>query len=998
MTATDSQKMLCRDQPKFSLLRQLRLTVLSAILSIAFLLGTFIARAQVISPRLFTGRDGLVATYVFSSYQDKLGYLWVCTTGGISRFDGKTFTNYGLAEGLPDTRVIGAFMDSRKRLWAFTTRGVAEFRNGRFLTYPLADGQVLHWVSSITETADGRILSLTNQGIYQFDGKKWRKASFYPGYDDHPCVSLLETVEGTYISYGDLVVLKKPGGHYLVIGRQKEPSYFGALSEVDGSVFLKTAQSIVRIANGQLIPYPGVAHPFKSNFVFLFDRRHRLWTAESGNDVQQTGGDQPLVPRTIYKGPPGFLVQGIMEDRQGNIWLATANGLLRFSDESFQAFNTDALFGNRIIWNLIRTPSGALLVNDGRFALSPLNGGPAQPLHTSTPLPNNEFIVDDEAVDQDGDHWYEMRGFFLVRQHGHELYRQSREMGNLKGDVLALCFDRYRKRIAAAIVGQNAPCTFDGRQFRPLLLSNSDTLSGFIMHLLSCTNGNLLFSTNDGKIYAIDTLGRCRLVLNEFEGRAIVRKLTNDPSGDIWINYNGHGLRRYRWTNGRLAFREAIGKAAGLDNDVVSDACFDKQNNLWVATNSGVAVFSSRPNGPAYRFIRLFNATDLHIGDEIDTRLRKDEQGDIWLFSARHLIHFYADRVKPVSTTPPVQLENIELGLQPTDWGRYTDSLSGLFGLPARLTLRHDNNSLGFFFRGIDISGTEGIRYSYQLQGFRSQWSEPSTNDFVSFIGLPPGHYVFLVRAQLNGNGWGAPASFAFEIRKAFYQTWWFYALLAFVAVSVTYLVFRYRLAQKMKLMEMRNRFSRDLHDEIGSSVSGIHLLSQMALEKMHGSQTAEAQDYLVKVRNYTGDVIEKLSDMVWIFNPQNDSLEKLVGRLKVFALTMASPKGIKVDFDMDRECANINLSIRQRKAVYLIGKEAINNAIKYSGCGLIRFQLKARGPSCILRIADDGSGFDREAAAGNGLINMQARADEVGAHFTIRSAPGAGTVVSLVL
>ena len=95
----------------------------------------------------------------------------------------------------------------------------------------------------------------------------------------------------------------------------------------------------------------------------------------------------------------------------------------------------------------------------------------------------------------------------------------------------------------------------------------------------------------------------------------------------------------------------------------------------------------------------------------------------------------------------------------------------------------------------------------------------------------------------------------------------------------------------------MRNRISQDLHDEIGASISGINLLSQMAAEKLQHNKPKEASEYLFKVKNYTQDVIEKLSDMVWVFNPQNDSIEKLLLTIKIFCNFIAASKNINIAF-----------------------------------------------------------------------------------------------------
>src|SRR5678815_3883977 len=115
--------------------------------------------------------------------------------------------------------------------------------------------------------------------------------------------------------------------------------------------------------------------------------------------------------------------------------------------------------------------------------------------------------------------------------------------------------------------------------------------------------------------------------------------------------------------------------------------------------------------------------------------------------------------------------------------------------------------------------------------------------------------------------------------------------------------------------------------------MSGINLLSQIATEKLENNNPGEASEYLFKVKNYSQDVIEKLGDMVWIFNPQNDSIEKLLQRLKSFTISIALLKNIKIHFAADRETEEINLTIRQRKDMYLISKEALNNAFKYADC-----------------------------------------------------------------
>jgi hypothetical protein len=519
------------------------------------------------------------------------------------------------------------------------------------------------------------------------------------------------------------------------------------------------------------------------------------------------------------------------------------------------------------------------------------------------------------------------------------------------------------------------------------------------MRLHQCTNGIILFATDQGTIFSIDKQNICKLQLDEFGMQGLISWFYNDPSGDVWIIYSGRGLRRYSWQNGSLIFKEQLTKTNGLPSESVSSLCFDNKNNLWVCTNSAITVFSKKvnvANDQMYQIISFFNAEDLQV-DAIDTRAVKDNEGHIWVFSSNYLACFYPEKLNYNTAIPSLAIENIELNFRQTSWAAYADSLSGIFKLPYNLKLAHDNNTIGIYYKGISSSGTDGIKYSYQLEGLKDLWSIPSSNDFVSFVKLPPGKYVFKVKAQLPNTNWSEPAVFSFEIKKAFWQSWWFYFLLALILATGIYVLFRYRLMQKIKLFEMRNRISQDLHDEIGASMSGINLLSQMAAEKLEHDKPNEAAEYLLKVKNYSQDVIEKLSDMVWVFNPQNDSIEKLLLRLKSFAISLAASKNIKLHFKTDKGSEAINLTIRQRKTIYLISKEAMNNTFKYAGCNNIYYDLRTNGSKCRLKIQDDGIGFiTAEKNSGNGLRNMQARADEIGASFNIQSQPGAGTIISV--
>jgi len=417
----------------------------------------------------------------------------------------------------------------------------------------------------------------------------------------------------------------------------------------------------------------------------------------------------------------------------------------------------------------------------------------------------------------------------------------------------------------------------------------------------------------------------------------------------------------------------------------------DNKENIWFNTDrsihqlnikTGVITRLSEKDG----FENLDFSTGTHAG--------KDESGNIYFPGGMHGVGFI--QINPdkfISPSSSMYLQSLEINQRSFPLSTGVNNLQ-------ELSLKYFQNKITIETGVIDYYSKGSSHIRYKLEGLNDNWQYGPANYTIRYDGLPPGKYKLVMQASNAANEFNGPLkSLLIQISPPFWKTWWFYLLVAISLATGVYLLFRYRLRQKINLFEMRNRISQDLHDEIGASMSGINLLGQMAAEKLEQNKPEEASVYLVKVKNYTQDVIEKLSDMVWVFNPQNDSIEKLLERLKYFTISVALSKNIKVHFVTDKTSETINLTIRQRKAMYLISKEAINNAFKSSGCSNIYYHLMTNGSKWRLRIQDDGKGFvPAENLDGNGLRNMKARADEIGAKFSIQSQQGAGTTILLEL
>jgi signal transduction histidine kinase len=223
--------------------------------------------------------------------------------------------------------------------------------------------------------------------------------------------------------------------------------------------------------------------------------------------------------------------------------------------------------------------------------------------------------------------------------------------------------------------------------------------------------------------------------------------------------------------------------------------------------------------------------------------------------------------------------------------------------------------------------------------------------------------------------------------------------LLVFVLLAAGFIAYRYFTRQKLKLATVRNKISQDLHDEIGSTLSGIALYGYITREQSKNGQVEEVDRSLAIIGKNATDMVRKLNDIVWVVNPRYDSFGNLLLRLEEYAVETAAPCGISVIMERDAAADRLKLSMDERKNTYLICKEAVNNALKYSDCTEIRIVAQVGVGRLTLKVQDNGCGFDRNSDRknGNGIHNMASRAAAINAQCTLESSPGKGTKMELV-
>lgn len=215
--------------------------------------------------------------------------------------------------------------------------------------------------------------------------------------------------------------------------------------------------------------------------------------------------------------------------------------------------------------------------------------------------------------------------------------------------------------------------------------------------------------------------------------------------------------------------------------------------------------------------------------------------------------------------------------------------------------------------------------------------------------------------------------------------------LLSEIALICSEKISKYLLEEKL-----RSNIARDLHDEIGSTLTSINILSKIAIEE---SGSEKGGNYLPRIKTYSADILERMSDIVWAINPANDHMENIMLRMKIFATEILEPLKINVVFKEDDDIADIKLPLSKRKDFYLVFKEAITNIAKFGKASEVRISVRKQGQHVHLFICNNGESFDTNISYnGNGLQNMQQRARQMNASIQIDPIQNGGTKINLLV
>jgi signal transduction histidine kinase/ligand-binding sensor domain-containing protein len=995
--------------------------------------------------RVFTVADGLPDNDINCVYEDARGFVWVGTNDGLARFDGRRFETYDVTDGLPNPAVQDVVETSDGSLWLATGAGVARLEPSRpatgptrFRTYRLGDEMIADAVRCLHTDRTGRVWAGSDGGLFLLEpGRRaFHRVPLGLARPSAPFVivnSIREGPDGSlWIGTRWALVRILPDGRqvrYVSAEPARHRGVRSVLADPGGRIWIGWEEGVTifrppplrRDDSEVVVPHTQIRCKGRSGPALLPGQSCEISQADGLPDswcsIHASSGGLPrlltekglcalgetriLCDETAASFVPSKLMS-LNEDRYGNLWIGTeTGGLIRIARAGASTYTAeDGLLANGIS-SVFEGSDGELYVETVGAALHRLDGDHfvgVVPL-----LPRSITYV--------GWGWNQIA-----------LQDANREWWYATGQGLA----RYPAVTRLEELARTAP--------KRLYTTRDGLPADNVFRLFQDSRGDVWISTLDVSVPGSERLTRWERAADRLRAcppafpNNSATAFAEDRLGRVWIGFYAGGIARYR--DGRFdLFRPGPETPRGFVGQILADA----RGRLWIATSlSGVArVDDPGAAHPSFRMYgraqglssdRAYSLTEdasghLYVAtsrgiDRLDPATGKvlryavaeglastptlaafrDRHGRIWFGTLRGLYRF-DPQPEPTSAPPKVLVTDLEINGEALPL-----PVTGVPGLELP-TLSHDQNEVRIRFVAPNPAPGDEILYRYRLEAGGRDWSEPSPDDTVQYAALAPGSYRFLVQAVSSGGTVSrAPASVTFRIRPPFWRSWWFEIGAAVLAALILASLYRLRVRRLLEVERVRSRIAADLHDDLGTSLYRISLLSEVA-SRQAASGSSEVRSRLAEIGETARELIDSAGDIVWSSDPRRDDLASLLIRIRRFASDMLDARGVSWSLEGPPDAGRIVLAAQSRRHLYLVLKESIRNALRHGNPSHIRMSLALSDGHVEADIRDDGRGFSPEALetqkdpeAGYGLASMLARAREMGGEFRLSSEPGEGT------
>jgi signal transduction histidine kinase len=460
-----------------------------------------------------------------------------------------------------------------------------------------------------------------------------------------------------------------------------------------------------------------------------------------------------------------------------------------------------------------------------------------------------------------------------------------------------------------------------------------------------------------------------------------VRGLFLDREGRLWIATSEGGLARIDDPTAKRPHLITYTTRDGLASNQVNCVTQDNPGHIYVGTGRGLDRLE-----PMTGRIKHYTMGDGLANNFVNVSFR-DREGALWFGTLQGLSRLIAQQPS-AGPAPPVFIGALRVAGTPQsidDLGQR--EVSGLEFGSTQSQVQIDYFGIAF---------GDALRYRYQLEGASGNSSQATDQRSITFANLAPGAYRFRVDALTSeGVVSASPAIVSFRILPPVWQRWWFLTAATTLSGLLIAFVYRSRVTHLLALERVRMGIATDLHDDIGSNLSQIAILSEVARRKI-GPDDSPAAGPLDLIANLSRASVDSMSDIVWATNPDKDWATNLVTRMRNLANEVLAARDIDFAFDVTGE-TQARLDAQLRRQVFLVFKESLNNVVRHSGSTRVDITLHLDHDTLVLRVSDHGRGFDAAAASdGHGLASMRGRAASVGGRLDVVTSSSGGTCLTL--
>lgn len=947
-----------------------------------FFLITTSSAAQQLHVENYTPANGLLDARVIKIFQDARGLMYFLTWEGISIFDGQRFKNISDHQGTG----IGLVNDMIQ--WKKDTCIVFSFQNG---VYKMASGRLTRdtTFNKITEpnkalrADDNNLVIASNNGLFHWDGNHCR---------------ILGTTRGELINHA---IEHAAAGKNMLVYYQPATSELGAIS----------TQTLQPLFN---IPIKNVTGIVSDNHSGFFIKTGTQWMQLNTALPLQAAPLQPLYFAKYM--PPGFTIHELFCTSDNRIWLldhkkgyllldpATGN-TERYSLSGAFSPGATSIFCDQennywftIFSEKIQKAYYTRLKKEaipGELNVSQLGSDEHQLI---TVCAGNRFIVQKENNREE---------FRLDNNSNASFYWQGmlwkfKTPWLIESDHPGAIINLKSTPAADTSFFHSYKYSFD-REGRLIITGNALYVisKDLIVHAIALPyfTDNII-TDNEGRYWALARNGSVSCyTLNpdgKLSGKYAGKLLTGSPRYAAFWNKDticvGTRLNGIKWVvlkKDGLQEAGALNTSNGLSNNFVSCLAISGKK-IYATTGFGFdEITISRGDtiiqnlSAANNLFVPFNYTTIEKTGKVYAR---SDDGQLWSVSG---------------------YQNTTAGYTPSAWF----SEIAVNGKPADNTetsFPYFKNNFQFTVSAPCFTNAAGLRYRFNLTNENKNWYQLSADNRFSINNLSPGNYTLTATVKYPGRIYADQTiTTSFTILSPIWKRRWFIAacilLSGLLIAAIVRNYYRRKLtaqkteADKRQAVEReRNRISRDMHDDLGSGLTKIAILSEVAKKQL--PDPAKAREQLEKISLSSRELVDNLQDIIWVLNPKNDTLESLAAYIREFTLKYFESLSVKADFEYPEEFSAKKISEEKRRNVYLTVKETIHNIAKHAWCNNVRITISETAESFTITIQDDGKGFDADTIRpfANGLKNMQARIGQSGGQYSIVSEPGRGSVTTI--